>query len=48
MFRFPAIPDETVENNRLLANLARNEDWPPLKTASREFFYMINIRNSVK
>lgn len=36
-FRFPAIPDETVENNKLLANIARNEDWPPLASASRRF-----------
>ncbi|KAI6175395.1 Peptidase-M3 domain-containing protein [Aphelenchoides bicaudatus] len=42
---FPAIPDETIENNNLLANMARNEDWPPLASASRtKEFYEGTIR----
>jgi hypothetical protein len=32
---FPEIPDETVENNKVLANIARNGDWPPLASGSR-------------
>lgn len=33
IFRFPVIPEETVENNCFMYNIAKNEDWPKLATA---------------
>ncbi|KAH7725459.1 Peptidase M3A/M3B [Aphelenchoides avenae] len=36
---FPVIPDETPENNVFLESIAKNADWPPLKTATPEEIY---------
>ncbi|KAI6211878.1 Peptidase-M3 domain-containing protein [Aphelenchoides besseyi] len=41
---FPSIPDETIENNSHLANIAQNADWPALTTASPKEFYEGTIR----
>ncbi|EPB72702.1 TFIIE alpha subunit [Ancylostoma ceylanicum] len=32
--RFPHIPDETVENNSFMYNIAKGEDWPKLATST--------------
>ncbi|CAD5226755.1 unnamed protein product [Bursaphelenchus xylophilus] len=41
---FPAIPDETPENNVFLANIAQNADWPSLRTATAKEMYEGTIR----
>uniref|UniRef100_A0AC34PXD0 Peptidase M3A/M3B catalytic domain-containing protein n=1 Tax=Panagrolaimus sp. JU765 TaxID=591449 RepID=A0AC34PXD0_9BILA len=42
---FPVIPDETVENNTFLANLAQNADWPPLSTSTPKEMYEGTVRS---
>ncbi|ETN76633.1 TFIIE alpha subunit [Necator americanus] len=34
VFRLPHIPDETVENNTFMYNIAKGEDWPKLATST--------------
>uniref|UniRef100_A0A915CI95 Peptidase M3A/M3B catalytic domain-containing protein n=1 Tax=Parascaris univalens TaxID=6257 RepID=A0A915CI95_PARUN len=41
---FPIIPDETVENNIFLANIASNADWPTLSSATPKEMYEGTIR----
>uniref|UniRef100_A0A7I4YQ75 Peptidase_M3 domain-containing protein n=1 Tax=Haemonchus contortus TaxID=6289 RepID=A0A7I4YQ75_HAECO len=41
---FPHIPDETVENNRFMYNIAKGEDWPTLATASPKEMYEGTVR----
>ncbi|KAK0406082.1 hypothetical protein QR680_018359 [Steinernema hermaphroditum] len=42
---FPVIPDETVENNSFLANIASNGDWPTLATSSPKEMYEGTVRS---
>ncbi|MFH4973781.1 hypothetical protein AB6A40_000490 [Gnathostoma spinigerum] len=42
---FPAIPDETIENNTFLASIASNKDWPTLSTSSPKEFYEGTVRH---
>ncbi|GMR45622.1 hypothetical protein PMAYCL1PPCAC_15817, partial [Pristionchus mayeri] len=35
---FPVIPDETVENNPFLYNVAKNEDWPKLSATPQQMY----------
>ncbi|GMT22676.1 hypothetical protein PFISCL1PPCAC_13973 [Pristionchus fissidentatus] len=41
---FPVIPDETVENNPFLYNIAKNEDWPKLSSATPQQMYEGTVR----
>ncbi|CAB3409145.1 unnamed protein product [Caenorhabditis bovis] len=36
---FPVIPEDTVENNCFMYNIAKNEDWPKLASASPKEMY---------
>ena len=38
------IPDETVENNSFMYNIAKGEDWPKLSTASPKEIYEGTVR----
>ncbi|TMS38816.1 hypothetical protein L596_005456 [Steinernema carpocapsae] len=42
---FPVIPDETVENNTFLANIASNGDWPTLATSTPKEMYEGTVRS---
>uniref|UniRef100_A0A1I7YLK3 Peptidase_M3 domain-containing protein n=1 Tax=Steinernema glaseri TaxID=37863 RepID=A0A1I7YLK3_9BILA len=42
---FPVIPDETVENNSFLANIASNADWPSLATSTPKEMYEGTVRS---
>uniref|UniRef100_A0AC35FA18 Peptidase M3A/M3B catalytic domain-containing protein n=1 Tax=Panagrolaimus sp. PS1159 TaxID=55785 RepID=A0AC35FA18_9BILA len=42
---FPVIPDETVENNTFLANIAQNGDWPTLNSATPKEMYEGTVRS---
>ncbi|KAK6058969.1 hypothetical protein COOONC_03444 [Cooperia oncophora] len=41
---FPHIPEETVENNRFMYNIAKGEDWPTLATATPKEMYEGTVR----
>ncbi|KAI1732957.1 peptidase family m3 domain-containing protein [Ditylenchus destructor] len=41
---FPSIPDENVENNVFLRNIALSEDWPALCQASEKEMYEGTVR----
>ncbi|PAV81103.1 hypothetical protein WR25_20042 [Diploscapter pachys] len=41
---FPVIPDETVENNIFVRNIAKNEDWPRLASATPKEMYEGTVR----
>ncbi|KAI1726491.1 peptidase family m3 domain-containing protein [Ditylenchus destructor] len=41
---FPMIPDENVENNVFLRNIALSEDWPALEQASEKEMYEGTVR----
>uniref|UniRef100_A0A0M3IVY7 ELFV_dehydrog domain-containing protein n=1 Tax=Ascaris lumbricoides TaxID=6252 RepID=A0A0M3IVY7_ASCLU len=41
---FPVIPDETVENNTFLANIASNTDWPTLSSSTPKEMYEGTVR----
>ncbi|VDM60001.1 unnamed protein product [Angiostrongylus costaricensis] len=41
---FPHIPDETVENNSFLSNIAMGRDWPTLSTSSPKEMYEGTVR----
>ncbi|VDM47075.1 unnamed protein product [Toxocara canis] len=41
---FPVIPDETVENNKFLANIASSADWPTLDSATPKEMYEGTVR----
>ncbi|VDK21858.1 unnamed protein product [Anisakis simplex] len=41
---FPVIPDETVENNKYLANIASSTDWPLLSSATPKEMYEGTLR----
>lgn len=41
---FPVIPEETVENNSFMYNIAKAEDWPKLATASPKEMYEGTVR----
>ncbi|CAD6196729.1 unnamed protein product [Caenorhabditis auriculariae] len=41
---FPVIPDETVENNSFIYNIAKNEDWPKLASATPKEMYEGTVR----
>ncbi|KAF1755644.1 hypothetical protein GCK72_012094 [Caenorhabditis remanei] len=41
---FPVIPEETVENNCFMFNIAKSEDWPKLATAEPREMYEGTVR----
>lgn len=41
---FPMIPDETVENNTYLSNIAANTDWPTLTSSTPKEIYEGTVR----
>ncbi|KIH59798.1 peptidase family M3 [Ancylostoma duodenale] len=41
---FPHIPDETVENNSFMYNIAKGEDWPKLATSTPKEMYEGTVR----
>uniref|UniRef100_A0A0N4ZG04 Peptidase_M3 domain-containing protein n=1 Tax=Parastrongyloides trichosuri TaxID=131310 RepID=A0A0N4ZG04_PARTI len=41
---FPAIPDESGENNRFIANIENSEDWPALHSASPRECYQGTVK----
>ncbi|VDO81424.1 unnamed protein product [Heligmosomoides polygyrus] len=41
---FPHIPEETVENNSFMYNIAKGEDWPTLATSTPKEMYEGTVR----